>query len=94
MQIITQGHLSRHDSNAIRKVFVSPEWVEGFSKCSAVINFLFIGAASLDQKGLSALQNAAGMGKWFLKAILSLICCLFLRRTSVLVSNLPQWRLA
>lgn len=63
MQIIAQGHLSRHDSNAIRKVFVSPKWVEGFSKCSAVINFLFIGAASLDQKGLSALQNAAGMGK-------------------------------
>lgn len=60
MQIIAQGYLSRQDSNAIRKVFVSPQRVEGFSKCSAVINFLFIGAASL---GLSALQNAAGAGK-------------------------------
>lgn len=63
MQIITQGHLSQHDSNAIREVFVSPKWVEGFSKRSAVINFLLVGAASLDQKGLSALQIAAGMGK-------------------------------
>lgn len=63
MQIITQGHLSQRDSIAIRNVFVSPEWEEGFSKCTAVINFLLVRAASLDQKGLSAHWNAAGMGK-------------------------------